>query len=159
MMRRPAKATIWLAVIEVLGALIVGSLLYMLARPRGLIAFEWVGAVGLGGALVRARTTILPFTSALPSFVRFSVPDGLWAFAFTRGLVLVWSGTWSRASAPWILLAPTVAIGSELGQAAQIVPGTFDVVDLLSVTLGSALALGRMNWRRVAAGAARGEVV
>jgi hypothetical protein len=148
-----------LAVIEVLGALIAGSLLYMLARPRGLIAFGWFAAVGLGDALAKVRAAVLPFTTALPSFVRFSVPDGLWAFAFTRAMILVWSGTWSRASAPWILLAPMVAIGSELGQGLRIVPGTFDVVDLLSVTLGSALALWRMNWRRVAADAAGGEVV
>jgi hypothetical protein len=130
-----------LAIVEVLGALIVGSLLYMLTRPRGLIAFGWVRAVGLGGALTTARAAVLPFSTALPSFVRFSVPDGLWAFAFARAMVLVWSGKWSRASAPWLLLGPTVAIGSELGQAMHDVPGTFDVVDLFFVTLGSVFAL------------------
>jgi len=117
----------------------------MLARPRGLVAFAWVDAVGLGGVLAALRAAVAPLASSLPSFVRFSVPDGLWAFAFTRAMVLVWSGTWSRKSAPWILLAPVVAIGSELGQAMHVVPGTFDIVDLVVVTLGSALALARVR--------------
>ena len=62
-----------LAIVEVLGALIAGCLLYLLARPRGLVAFGWFEAVGLGGTLSAARVAAQPYANALPSFVRFSV--------------------------------------------------------------------------------------
>ena len=141
---RPRGATHRRAIGEVLGALVAGSLLYVLARPRGLVAFVWFEALGLGRQLDAARAVTRPMAHVLPSFVLFSVPDGLWAFAFTQAMVVVWSGRWSRASAPWILLGPALAIGSELGQAAGVVPGTFDVVDLLALSLGSAVGLARL---------------
>lgn len=83
------STTKWrLAIIEISAALVTGTLLYMLARPRGLIAFGWVDAAGMGGALTAARATVLPYANALPGFVRFSLPDGLWGST---------AGSWNNA--------------------------------------------------------------
>jgi hypothetical protein len=58
-----------------------------------------------------------------------------------------WKNRLTRASAPWFALGPVLAIGSELRQAARVVPGTFDWIDLTLVTLGCALALARARVR------------
>lgn len=132
---------------ESLAALLIGSLLYMLARPANLVAFDWFDAVGLGHLLTAARSATSGIAQALPHAVKFSLPDGLWAFAFTNTMVAIWGRKLSRASAPWIALGPVVAIGSELGQALDLVPGTFDTVDLVCVVVGGLLPLLRLRGR------------
>lgn len=132
---------------ESLAALLIGSLLYMLARPANLVAFDWFDAVGLGHLLAAARSASSGIAQALPHAAKFSLPDGLWAFAFTNTMVAIWRRKLSRASAAWIALGPVVAIGSELGQALDLVPGTFDTVDLVCVVAGGLLPLVRLRGR------------
>jgi hypothetical protein len=131
-----------IAIYQIATTLVIGSLLYMLARPSGLIAFQWFEAFGLGHALKVARAAVAPWSNRLPQFVRFSLPDGLWAFSFTRAMCLVWEDVWTRQSMSWILLGPVVAIGSELGQAIHIIPGTFDIMDLFAVGVACVIAVG-----------------
>ncbi len=41
----------------------------------------------------------------------------------------------------WLLLLPILAISSEIGQFVGIVPGTFDIIDLIFYTAGSVLPI------------------
>jgi hypothetical protein len=139
-----AGRRVLVAVFEVTGALLVGALIYLVARPTDLLVFDWISAAGLEPALAKARHAAAPVVSAIPSFVVYSVPNGLWAYAFTSAMSHAWSHEWSRTSALWITVGPVVSIGSEIGQLFGMVPGTFDVADLAVLVAACAIALRRI---------------
>ncbi|MGC4079467.1 MAG: hypothetical protein QM702_20990 [Rubrivivax sp.] len=126
-------------------SLVIGSLLYLLARPANLLVFGWIGSLGLSGPLMRLRETLAPLARALPAWVLFSLPNALWAYAFTVAMSHMWSHKLSRASLPWLAVGPVISIGAELGQGIGLVPGTFDLVDLLTVVIACVAALRRVR--------------
>lgn len=129
------------SLLHVVMPLIVGSLLYLLARPKGLVVFDWVRTVGANDWVDAARSVVVPISKRLPSIVLYSLPDGLWVYAFTSAMRLTWSNRWTGGSAPWLLLAPCLGVGSEIGQMIGIVPGTFDLGDLGCLVVASCTAL------------------
>lgn len=149
-LRRPEGAARagWSLVLEVSIPLLLGGAIYLLARPRGLVMFDWAGALGLDAALGWAREASRPIASRAPSWLLYSGPDALWAYAFAAFMRGLWRDRLHAESAPWLALGPALAIGSELAQAARLVPGTFDWIDLALVTMASVAALARV--RRVA---------
>ncbi|TGN74457.1 hypothetical protein EOW77_0033760 [Bradyrhizobium yuanmingense] len=55
----------------------------------------------------------------------------------------IWFGRESSISRViWFWAVPIVALASELGQYPRLVPGTFDIFDLLTIALSVAVALG-----------------
>jgi hypothetical protein len=72
----------------------------------------------------------------MPEIVVGSLPDLAWAWAFGATLSLVWRGRAWRDKRLWLGAGAIFALGVEVGQAARVIPGTFDVVDLLAVGLG-----------------------
>jgi len=112
--------------------------------------FAWVNALGLRAPLHDARESVATTVAQLPAWVTFSLPDALWAFALMRVFCIIWKDRLTRESAPWLFGAAVIAVGSELGQALSVVPGTFDPIDLvflfIGVIAGVAPAL-RMSWR------------
>jgi hypothetical protein len=78
-------------------------------------------------------------TSRVPALVAGSLPDGAWAWAFGASLALVWHGKSWRERAPWLGAGAALALFAEVGQALHVVPGTFDVVDLVAIALGYVL--------------------
>lgn len=133
-LRRAAWLHVWLP-------LVVGGLLYLLARPTGIRLFAWLEAAGLGASVGFARDVAYPIAVWLPAWLRFSLPNALWVYAFAWLLSYVWAHRPTRESVPWLLVAPGLAIGWEVGQLTGLVPGTFDVLDLAFVLGASVLAL------------------
>jgi hypothetical protein len=127
--------------IHVAAPLALGVLLYLFARPRGIVVFEWLEAMGLGATVQEGRDRLAPIARTLPAWVRFSLPDGLWAYAFARAVSLTWNDQRSVHSLPWLLLVVASTLGAELGQALGLVPGTFDGVDLAMCSGGVGLGL------------------
>lgn len=100
--------------------------------------------VGFREELPRALAWV-PFGGFLRGYLpeRFVevFPDAAWAYALTALLALVWSDDkhgWGRA---WIWGGPLLAAGWELGQWAHVVPGTFDVADLVFGLAASFVAM------------------
>src|SRR5215472_78086 len=69
-------------------------------------------------------------------WIRGTAPDALWTFALTSTIVLLWGGSASPARYGWIAAALAVAVGHEFAQLAQVIPGTFDVRDVVASVLG-----------------------
>ncbi|MBE7481908.1 MAG: hypothetical protein HS104_18260 [Polyangiaceae bacterium] len=136
----PPLRAAWLHVLFPLAA---GTLVYLLARPAGLRVFGWVEAVGLAESLNRARDASHSVVAALPALVRFSLPNALWVYSFAWLLSALWDHRATRQSLPWLLIAPVLGLGWELGQLAGTVPGTFDPLDLALTFVASLLALKR----------------
>jgi len=117
--------------------LLFGSFIYIHYRATSLIMFRWFDTLGLSSVIGWIRRWPLP--PHPPSWLIFSLPDALWVYAFTSLMLLIWHYRITPASIGWIALAPVIGIGSELGQAIKIVPGTFDLTDLMLLVIASVL--------------------
>ncbi|OPY65614.1 MAG: hypothetical protein A4E62_02654 [Syntrophorhabdus sp. PtaU1.Bin002] len=125
-------------------SIFLGGAIYLLWREKSLLMFSWFSIIGLGGSIDLLRSLALPFYSSMPSWFYYSLPNALWLF----GGLHIFLGFWKSnvtAAVLWCSILVLVAIGSEIGQALHIVPGTFDWVDLLlmipSVVFASGLLL------------------
>lgn len=115
--------------------IVFGTSIYVLFRSQNLLVSSWFENVGFDELILTYRNQI-DYTF-FPSWVLTSLPDGLWVFAFTAWIILIWDG---RPPWYWLLSAPFFGIGSEIGQASSIVPGAYDQFDILFYGLGFMLA-------------------
>ena len=132
--------------------MLVGGLIYVCWRDPGLTMFKWFRALGWEPTILQLRLAAAAGTAALPFWFVYSLPDGLWVYALTAFMGHVWSG--SRASVSKIAClgaGPVLGAGSELGQLAHLVPGSFDWTDLVFYLAAGALAVfavARSNSKR-----------
>ncbi len=124
--------------------LILGGLIDIAFRPASLWMFAWARTLGLGASVEAFRALARPFGHFVPAFVTFSLPDGLWALSLCSLTGVIWRDRLTGASAPWLIASPLIAIGSEIGQGFGLVPGTFDVADLLALVVACALGSRRL---------------
>jgi hypothetical protein len=107
-------------------------------------------AIGSIPYLARPGTTLLGSAAGwkfavpvrLPALVAATLPDAAWAFAIAYTLSSLWRGPSAVARPAWIAAGFVLGVGWELAQAVELVPGTFDLRDLLA----SALAYGVGVW-------------
>lgn len=120
----------------------LGAAIYLLWRCESLLVFELVSRLELGAALASARESAAPWSA--PGWLLTSAPDGLYAFALAWSLSAMWSGEVVALDGRyvWLAAALLLTVGSELAQAASLLPGVFDVVDVALYALGGAL-----GWR------------
>lgn len=134
MRTRPAMASALLA-------LLVGGLLYLFCRPANTRVIAWIREAGFGHRLDLGRDALIPLCKRLPAWVLYSLPDGLWSFAYAVILSRLWWNRTGLAARLWLMTIPVVGIGFELSQALGWIPGTFTWPDLLFCTLGMLLGL------------------
>lgn len=119
--------------------IIVGGLIYLLFRTSTLTMFSWLKYFGLSETVNGFRNSTLAFGDKLPDWILLSLPDGLWVFSYVCLMLLVWHNSLNNKTFLWVLFAPLLAISSELGQLLGLIPGTFDIVDLILYLLGMTL--------------------
>ncbi len=121
-------------------ALLLGGVIYLLFHASEPVFFKWIHASGTGGWLEPVRHNSLSVLANLPGWIVFSLPAGLWAFAYALVITTIWAGSRSRARYFWMASIPLLVIGFEIFQYAGIIHGTFCIQDL---TLGLAgMSLG-----------------
>lgn len=128
--------------IHVLLPLLVGGLVYICWREPNLLMFKWFGALGLESSIESLRLATSAGQTAVPRWLIYSLPDGLWVYALTALMVLLWRGTDSLpVKMFWLSMGLLLGAGSELGQLARVLPGAFDPIDLLVCLVAPAAAL------------------
>lgn len=124
---------------------ILGGLIYLTYRTDTLIMFGWFNKMGLTDTIDFLRSNQYLQTLTIPSWIKFSLPDALWLFSFNYIILTVWNFNVNRQSAFWLILAPTIGVFSEIGQLVNIVPGTFDPVDLVLLILATLIPFLLVN--------------
>ena len=112
--------------------LIAGLSLYLLFD--GCAVWPWLDRWVHGFALCNNLPRINELTSSDLRWLRFYVPDILWAFSFAACFVFVGRSEQPRRHDPWLMYG--VAVLPELGQFAGVLPGTADPFDLVLILLG-----------------------
>ena len=120
--------------------LIIGGLIYLTYRTDTLKMFGWFEYIGLSNTVDLFRSNQFLQSLTVPNWIKFSLPDALWLFSFNYILLTLWDFNVTRQSIFWLILAPTVGLFSEIGQLAGIIPGTFDIVDLVLLSIATIIA-------------------
>lgn len=115
-----------LTIINCITPLLIGGILYIIFRSKTLIMFDWFSNLGIDNFITSMRSMLFNLKNYLPSWTYYSLPDGLWIYAFNSALLILWNGKLTL----WLL--PPVLGGTivELAQGIKIFPGTFDILDL-----------------------------
>jgi hypothetical protein len=111
-------------------AILMGGVIYILFRGSEPVFFNWIRALGLEGWLNFARSKSLSSSLHLPAWIVFSLPNGLWAFAYAFLITGIWWGTKSWLKYFWMASIPLLVLGYEILQYAGIIPGTFCMQDI-----------------------------
>jgi hypothetical protein len=125
-------------VLHVLTPVIAGGLIYVRWRDTNLLMFRWFRVLGLETAVDWMRTGAAG-PSGWSFWLVYSLPDGLWVYALTALMVFLWRDARSPMKYLWPSLGLLLGAGAELGQLSAVVPGSFDVIDLV-VCLFAAVA-------------------
>lgn len=132
-------------------AVITGSLFYLLCRTHISAGFVWVTPIAFWPTIYELRSIMRPACS-LPPWALYTLPDGLWSFAFATIMARIWWHESNRLQRGiWLATIPLVGVGYEAGQAIGIVAGTFSWMDLSFSILGIALGFflcGKSNTER-----------
>jgi hypothetical protein len=121
----------------------VGGMIYLTLR-QGPISF-------FGGLLGRVpfwQPAPLTVIRGLPGWFSYSLPDALWCYACVSLALVCWRDGPRFFRAFWLGVALTLSLGFELGQALQIIPGTFCALDVVFSLAAAALALSLAHLAR-----------
>jgi hypothetical protein len=110
-------------------AVLSGGVIYILFRPVEPLFFNWIHDMGAGNILSGIRKFSLPMLNHIPGWLIFSLPNGLWAFAYTLIIGTIWLGSQSQLRYFWLATIPILVFGYELLQLINVLPGTFCLLD------------------------------
>ena len=117
-----------------------GGAIYILWRSNQLRVFSWIDSLGLSSLVSSIRVTALPIKNQVPAFLLYSLPDGLWTFAVTSCMIIIWKGQRGLLRAFWVSIGAFLALASELAQSLCLIPGAFTLLDVMFYLIGISLA-------------------
>lgn len=118
-----------------MASMTLGGMVYVLWRPESLKMFAWFSALGLDRPVDALRTWAAAYAQAFPSWVYLSLPQALWLFSGCLAVYLIWRDAPYRQEQFWMAAVVLLAVGGELGQAAGVIQGAFDPMDLALIVL------------------------
>lgn len=122
-------------------SLFAGGCIYLLFRPAEASFLVWLERMGLRACIETIRSIALPLRGALPEWTVYSLPDGLWMFAYALVIAHIWQ---RRRTATGLLCMASVAavpLVLEWLQFAHLLPGTGCPVDAGIGLLGAGIGL------------------
>ena len=117
-------------VINVFLPIIFGGFIYILFRPTNIVLFDWFNTLGLESLIsyIRLNTEL---ENNIPFWFKYNLPDGLWVYALTYLMLIIWDKEDGINKFFWILFGPFFGCFIELGQFYNFIAGTFDYMDLI----------------------------
>jgi hypothetical protein len=129
-----------LILFHVISPLTIGGLIYVVFRAKSLRMFSWFESIGIKTQISFLREYFSPIKSCLPSWVYFSLPDGLWVYSFTSIILILWAGKINF----WLIIPFTSGILIEILQGLSFT-GTFDYLDLAFSLIGISTSIVIIN--------------
>lgn len=120
---------IWKFLIAII-VLTFGGLIYVVFRSEELLMFDWFNTLELNGVVVKLREEY--GHNNLWEWVNYNMPAGLWLFSYMFIIDSIWEDNNNPIYKCFIVILPVFAITSELLQFINILPGTFDIWDVIS---------------------------
>lgn len=114
--------------LHVILPLICGALIYFLFRRSNLAIFSWFDNT-LNDVVVKYMGVGLKWSLNLPSWLIYSLPDGLWAYSLSYTIISIWNNSLKPIFV--IIITCSLAELFEIMQFIGLVPGTFDLIDFV----------------------------
>jgi hypothetical protein len=111
--------------------------------------FEWYHALGLTRLIGTMRTSLTGFNSHLPPWIVYSLPFALWVASYILLIKVIWWRSAAVVRHVWCGCIPVIAIAAEVGQGIHVVPGTFDIVDLITILFGTLVGVAAITPKRI----------
>lgn len=105
--------------------LIAGGGIYLMQRTTGLLMFRLADSLGLTNTINEIRASAM----AMPEFIVYNLPGGLWSASYVLLTDVVFAGQSKMLRLAWGALIPMIGLVSELLQAVGLCPGTADWQD------------------------------
>lgn len=122
-----------------ISSIILGVAIYSFFRKPPLLLTKLYKALYLESTISSIQDYFAQ--TSLPEWVLYGLPDLLWMFSFTLVILLIWGFKANLHSILWIGIVLIIGLLYEILQFPNIVPGVFDVMDLLYITTGALMAL------------------
>ena len=119
--------------------ILIGSSIYLIYRSETLVMFGWFNALGVSDLVSKLRNFSL-FNSQIPLWIKYSLPDGLWVYSLTSLMIIIWRDVKSKSKYYWIASSIIIAIVIELGQYLRLIPGTYDILDIILCLIAFSLS-------------------
>ena len=119
--------------------LLIGSTIYITARPKTLLLFDWSNKIGISPWINYIRNS-LSFINSFPDWLIYSLPNGLWLSSLITAIYAIWLNDNKNAEIySYSFIA--IALFIELGQLGKIVIGNFDLMDIVFICALGLLSL------------------
>lgn len=122
-------------------SLLIGGCIYLFFRDPSIIFFGWIDDLGFLSEVKSMQTSMSSLKNALPDWVIFSLPDGLWLFSYVCLMLHLWRKSMPFPGMIWVLALPILALFFEIFQAIFDSIGTFDWLDILLYLCASTIPL------------------
>jgi len=117
--------------------MVIGGCVYTIFREKSLLMFKWFNLLGISKQIDYLRVYFSEIN--IPNWILFNYPDGVWIYSFVSLMLIVWENEESSLKKFWYMIVPILGICAEIGQYINIVPGTFDILDLFFCLIGTIL--------------------
>lgn len=108
-----------------------GGLIYIMFRPDTTLLFYTLVKAGFAESLYQIRAAA---TASLPYWVVYCLPNALWVAAYILITDMVLTGWAMRPKLLAASVIMAVGVASEMLQSVAMVPGTFDLADIVAYT-------------------------
>ncbi len=123
----------------ILLSLAAGLFIYLVWRDISSPFYHWASLLGFNPQVDFLRDALTGIT--VPSWVVYSLPDGLWMFSFILLMMTIWDFDLNRHSIFWIAVAIAIGFLIEITQMYFYVLGRFDWMDMFFLSLGATLPI------------------
>ena len=114
--------------------ILIGACIYTFFRTDALMVFRFYEMLHIDGWINAIRVHTM--TWDIHPFIKYSLPDGLWVYAFTYYMASIWNDREKHRMKYVYLLSPFLfGVGGEVIQIFLPQIGTFDMNDFLISTV------------------------
>lgn len=123
-------------------SVLLGGLIYVVWRPIPPAFITWIKNPELRGFISNFQYGIQSYIPVLPDWMLYSLPNVLWAFAYSFLICRLWHQHAGWAKWAWVSTALLLPIIWELFQHLHLMSGTFCWVDLSLGMVGAGFGIG-----------------
>ena len=116
-------------IFNVIVPIILGVMIYIKYRNINIIMFEWFDLFCIDNIIFYIRNH--SYLSNVPFWFKYNFPDGLWVYSFTNLMILVWKNNINKSNIYFFYIISLIASSLEVAQLYRIIPGTYDLADIL----------------------------
>ena len=117
-------------VFNIIVPIILGLFIYIVYRSNDTIIFYWFSCIGIEFIIDSIRNSDIFFLN-IPFWLKYNFPDGLWVYSLINIFLFIWIDDINKHNFYYVYISVLIACICEILQFYNIIPGTYDFIDIL----------------------------